>query len=151
MAPISQPTPHGAEQPCDGLQSIARASGSTARGKWVRHRDLDESYESQQMVQKWRREAHAVVRLRSPFGPVMSARRRDLSLRSTGRSRPIRFMVVASSSGSSLMISKYAKLHFSGASLEGWTVSALHSMKKGSSPWRSSARLTVFQVRTRPS
>src|SRR6266481_2871519 len=119
MAPSSQPTPHGAKQPCDGLQSIARASGSTARGKTVWRRELDESEEWEQILQKVKFEAQAVLMPRSPFGPLMSARRRGLSLRWMARSRPIRFMVAESSSGSSLMISKYAKLHFSGASLEG--------------------------------
>src|SRR6266852_6595695 len=35
VAPSSQPTPHGAKQPLDGLQSIARGRCCTARGKKI--------------------------------------------------------------------------------------------------------------------
>src|SRR2546421_7860147 len=92
-------------------------------------------------------EAH-VLSLMSPLGPLMSARSRALSLRSTGRSSPMRLKVEESSSGSALMISKYSRRQRAGASLEGCIESALHSMKKGRRPWRSSARLTVLQVST---
>src|SRR6266481_4427847 len=116
----------------------------------VRRRELAGDYELEKFPQESKRETQ-VVSPRSPFGPLMSARRRVLSLRWTGRSRPMRLRVRVSSSESTLMISKYARLQRFGASSEGWTESALHWMKKGRRPWRSSARLTVFQVRTRPS